>query len=125
MSVPTWGHKVPEAALSIIEANKTKSPPTDFLKKLLNPLIPSLVPVSIPSKDTESNRTGLYIVSVVLFSLECLFVLLLRHFYHFEAYRVFYGIILLEKLKLVDTFDFDTSHESERARDSLRLSLKC
>ena len=74
-------------------------------------LISSLVPVSIPSKDTKSNRNGLYIISIVLFSLECLFVLLsaylIRHFYHFEAYREFYGRILLEKLDL-NSLDFDT-----------------
>jgi len=76
-------------------------------------LISSLVPVSIPSKDTKSNRKGLYIVSIVLFSLECLFVLLfaylIRHFYHFEAYREFYGRILLEKLNLdLNSVDFDS-----------------
>ena len=32
----------------------------------------------------------------------------MRHFYHFEAYREFYGIILLEKLNLdLNSFDFD------------------
>ena len=76
-------------------------------------LISSLVPVSIPSKDTKGNRKGLYIVSIVLFSLECLFVLLfaylIRHFYHFEAYREFYVRILLEKLNLdLNSVDFDS-----------------
>ena len=42
-------------------------------------LISSLVPVSIPSKDTKRNRNGLYIVSIILYSLECLFVLLFAY----------------------------------------------
>ena len=44
-------------------------------------------------------------------SRECLFLLLfaylIRHSYHLEAYREFYGRILLEKLKL-DSVDFDS-----------------
>ena len=45
---------------------------------------------------------GLYAVSIILFVLECLFVLLfaflIRHFYHFELYKDFYCNFLPEKL---------------------------
>ena len=63
----------------------------------------SLVPVSCPSKDTNGMK-GLYAVSITLFSLECLFVLifayLIRHFYHFEAYREFYCEVLPKKFSM-------------------------
>ena len=47
---------------------------------------------------------GLYAVSITLFSLECLLVLifayLIRHFYHFEAYREFYCEVLPKKFNM-------------------------
>ena len=47
---------------------------------------------------------GIYAVSLILFVLECLSVLLhaylIRHFYHFEAYRDFYAAVLPEKLNI-------------------------
>ena len=67
----------------------------------------SLVPVSVPSKETKRTK-ALYAVSFVLFLAECLSVLLfaylIRHFYHFEAYRDFYGNVLPEKLN-IESFD--------------------
>ena len=51
---------------------------------------------------------GLYAMSIILFILECLFVLLfaflIRHFYHFELYKDFYCNFLPEKLN-IDSFD--------------------
>ena len=70
-------------------------------------LVSSLVPISNPSKETKSMK-GLYAVSIILFILECLFVLLfaflIRHFYHFELYKDFYCNFLPEKLKIA-SFD--------------------
>ena len=47
---------------------------------------------------------GIYAVSLILFLLECLCVLLhaylIRHFYHFEAYKDFYAAVLPEKLNM-------------------------
>ena len=67
----------------------------------------SLVPVSVPSKETKGTK-ALYAVSFVLFLVECLSVLLfaylIRHFYHFEAYREFYGLVLTEKVH-AESFD--------------------
>ena len=67
----------------------------------------SLVPVSVPSKETKGTK-ALYVVSFVLFLVECLSVLLfaylIRHFYHFEAYREFYGRVLTEKVH-AESFD--------------------
>ena len=63
----------------------------------------SLVPVSIPSKDTK-NTKGLYALSITLFLFECLFVVLfaflIRHFYHFNPYKEFYADILPQKLNM-------------------------
>ena len=67
----------------------------------------SLHPVSVPSKETKGTR-ALYAVSFVLFLVECLSVLLfaylIRHFYHYEAYREFYGRVLTEKVH-AESFD--------------------
>ena len=75
-------------------------PPHD---KFVFALASSLVPVSIPSKETKSMK-GIYAVSLILFLLECLFVLLhaylIRHYYHFEAYKDFYASVLPEKLNM-------------------------
>ena len=75
--------------------------------KVVYILVSSLVPISIPSKETKSMK-GLYAVSIILFFLECLFVLLfaylIRHFYHFELYKDFYCNFLPEKLN-TDSFD--------------------
>ena len=75
-------------------------PPHD---KFVFALASSLVPVSIPSKETKSMK-GIYAVSLILFLLECLCVLLhaylIRHFYHFEAYKDFYASVLPEKLNM-------------------------
>ena len=75
-------------------------PPQD---KFVFALASSLVPVSIPSKETKSMK-GIYAVSLILFLLECLCVLfhafLIKHFYHFEAYKNFYATVLPEKLNM-------------------------
>ena len=75
-------------------------PPYD---KFVFALASALVPVSIPSKETKSMK-GLYAVSLILFLIECLCVLfhayLIRHYYHFEAYKDFYAAVLPEKLNI-------------------------
>ena len=75
--------------------------------KVVYILVSCLVPISIPSKETKSMK-GLYSVSIILFILECLFVLLfaflISHFYHFELYKDFYCNFLPEKLN-IDSFD--------------------
>ena len=79
-------------------------PPHD---KFVFILASSLVPVSIPSKGKKSVK-NLYPVSLLLFLVECLCVLLfaylIRHFYHFEAFKDFYEIVLPEKLSIA-TFE--------------------
>ena len=79
-------------------------PPYD---KFVFTVASSLVPVSIPSKETKSME-GSYAVSLILFLLECLCVLfhafLIRHKYHFEAFKDFYATELPEKLN-TETFE--------------------
>ena len=66
----------------------------------------ALVPVSVPSNETKDAK-ALYVVSIFLFLVECLCVLLfaylIRHFYHFEAFRDFYAKEL--PLRVHMTFD--------------------
>ena len=75
--------------------------------KFVFTLASSLVPVSIPSKGTKSMN-NLYAVSLVLFLFECLGVLLfaylIRHYYHFEAFKDFYATVLPEILSM-ETFE--------------------
>ena len=73
-------------------------------------LVSCLVPVSIPSQETKSTKR-LYMMSVILLFLECslvlLYALLVRHFYHFKAFRDFY-VDLPSKLGLdKDLVTFD------------------
>ena len=74
-----------------------------FHDKIVYVLVSSLVPISIPSRQTKSMK-GLYLFSIILYLLECLFVLLfayvIRHFYSFGLYRHFYCNILPEKLHI-------------------------
>ena len=56
----------------------------------------------------KKGTKALCAVSFVLFLVECLSVLLfaylIRHFYHYEAYREFYGRVLTEKVH-AESFD--------------------
>ena len=71
--------------------------------KLVYIIVTCLVPISIPSQSRKSAKI-LYMISVILSFLECLFVLLyallIRHFYHFDPYKDFYANELPEKLAI-------------------------